>query len=49
MFEVSQGYMPMMWEFFNEPSDIRAGGIVHAPNRPGLSFTLRPDALERFR
>ena len=23
--------------------------MVHAPDRPGLGFTLRPDALERFR
>jgi len=21
---------------------------VHAPDRPGLGFTLRPEALERF-
>jgi L-alanine-DL-glutamate epimerase-like enolase superfamily enzyme len=47
--EVSQGYMPMMWELFNEPFDIRPDGMVHAPDRPGLGFTLRPDALERFR
>jgi len=47
--EVSQGYMPMMWELFNEPFDIRLDGMVHAPDRPGLGFTLRPDALERFR
>jgi hypothetical protein len=47
--EVSQGYMPMMWELFNEPFDIRPDGMVHAPDRPGLGFTLRADALERFR
>lgn len=47
--EVSQGYMPMMWDLFNEPFDIRPDGTVHAPDRPGLGFTLRPDALERFR
>src|SRR5919205_567912 len=47
--EVSQGHMPMMWELFNEPFDIRPDGTVHAPERPGLGFTLRPDALERFR
>ena len=46
--EVSQGYMPMMWELFNEPFDIRPDGTVHAPLRPGLGFTLRADALERF-
>jgi D-galactarolactone cycloisomerase len=47
--EVSQGYMPMMWELFNEPFDIRPDGTVHAPDRPGLGFTLRQDALERFK
>lgn len=47
--EVSQGYMPMMWELFNEPFDIRPDGTVHAPDRPGLGFTLRPDALDRFK
>ena len=38
-----------MWELFNEPFDIRPDGMVHAPDRPGLGFTLRADALERFR
>src|SRR6266404_2557481 len=47
--EVSQGYMPMMWELFNELFDIRPDGVVHVPDRPGLGFTLRADALERFR
>lgn len=47
--EVSQGYMPMMYELFNEPFDIRPDGNVHAPDRPGLGFTLRADALERFK
>ena len=47
--EVSQGYMPMMWELFNEPFDIRSDGTVHAPERPGLGFTLRADALQRFK
>ena len=46
--EVSQGYMPMMWELFNEPFDIRSDGTVHAPDRPGLGFTLRQEALQRF-
>jgi len=41
-------WMPMMWELFNEPFDIRSDGMVHAPDRPGLGFTLRSDALERF-
>ncbi|MEK6592250.1 MAG: enolase C-terminal domain-like protein [Pseudomonadota bacterium] len=47
--EVSQGYMPMMYELFTEPFDIRSDGTVHAPQRPGLGFTLRADALERFK
>jgi len=47
--EVSQGYMPMMNELFNEPFDIRPDGTVHAPDKPGLGFTLRADALERFK
>lgn len=47
--EVSQGYMPMMYELFNEPFDVRPDGTVHAPERPGLGFTLRADALKRFK
>lgn len=47
--EVSQGYMPMMYELFNEPFDIRPDGTVHAPDRPGLGFTLRSDAFDRFK
>ena len=47
--EVSQGYMPLMYELFNEPFDISADGIVRAPQRAGLGFTLRADALERFK
>ena len=47
--EVTQGYMPMMWELLNEPFDIRPDGTVHAPDRPGLGFTLRSDALDRFK
>jgi hypothetical protein len=39
----------MMWELFNEPFDIRPDGMVHAPDQPGLGFTLRANALERFR
>ena len=31
------------------PLLIRSDGTVHAPDRPGLGFTLRADALERFR
>jgi D-galactarolactone cycloisomerase len=47
--EVTQGYMPMMWELFEEPFDIRQDGTVHAPDRPGLGYTLRNDALDKFR
>lgn len=47
--EVTQGYMPMMWELLNEPFDIRPDGSVHAPDRPGLGFTLRADALDKFK
>ncbi len=46
--EVSQAYMPMLNELFEEEYDIREGR-VHAPDRPGLGFTLRADALERFK
>ena len=45
--EVSQGYMPMMNELFKEPYDIR-DGTVHAPQTPGLGFTLRDDVFDRF-
>ncbi len=45
--EVSQGYMPMMNELFNEPYDIR-DGTVYAPKTPGLGFTLRDDVFDRF-
>ena len=46
--EVSQAYMPMLYELFQEDFDIR-DGYVYAPQRPGLGFTLREDALDRFR
>jgi D-galactarolactone cycloisomerase len=47
--EVSQGYMPMIWELFEEPFDIRPDGMVYAPPRPGLGFTIRPEGMERFK
>ncbi|MCH7642955.1 MAG: mandelate racemase/muconate lactonizing enzyme family protein [Chloroflexi bacterium] len=47
--EVSQGYMPMMYELFKEEYDVRPDGRVYAPTAPGLGFTLRDDALERFK
>ncbi len=46
--EVSQGYMPMMYEMFEEPFDIRDGSVF-APEKPGLGFTLRDDAVDRFK
>ena len=46
--EVSQGYMPMMYELFNEPYDIR-DGYVHAPQRPGLGYTLKDDVFDRYK
>lgn len=47
--EVSQGYMPMIWDLFEEPFDIRPDGNVYAPDRSGLGFTIRKDAMERFK
>ena len=47
--EVSQAHMPMMYELFEEPFDIRPNGDIYASDRPGLGFTLRKDALERFK
>ena len=46
--EVSQGWMPMMWEFFNEPFDIRPDGIVHAPIAQA-SVSPCGRMVERFR
>lgn len=45
--EVSMAHMPMLFELFTEEFDIR-DGTVHAPDRPGLGFTLRDDVAERF-
>lgn len=47
IFEVSQATNPLIYEMFEEPFDIR-DGYVHAPDRPGLGFTLRDDLEERF-
>ena len=47
--EVSQGHMPMIWDLFEEPYDIRPDGMVYAPTAPGLGFSLREDALDRFK
>lgn len=45
--EVGQGDMTLMNELFEEPFAIR-DGIVHAPDRPGLGFTLQDDVTDRF-
>ena len=45
--EVSQAHMPLMNDVFEEEYDVR-DGRVHAPQRPGLGFTLREDYAERF-
>jgi len=45
--EVSQGYMPLLFDLFEEEFAIE-DGRVHAPDRPGLGFTLRDDVEERF-
>lgn len=47
--EATQGYVPMMWELFYAPFDIRPDGTVHAPMKPGLGFTSCADALEKIR
>jgi L-alanine-DL-glutamate epimerase-like enolase superfamily enzyme len=38
----------MIWDLFEESFDIRPDGMVYAPERPGLGFTLRPDAMQHF-
>ena len=45
--EVSMMNMPLMYDLFEEDFDVR-DGRVHAPDRPGLGFTLRSDFAERF-
>lgn len=45
--EVSQAHMPLMYDLFEEEFDVR-DGRVHAPERPGLGFTVREDYDERF-
>ncbi|MFB6106634.1 MAG: mandelate racemase/muconate lactonizing enzyme family protein [Halobacteriaceae archaeon] len=45
--EVSQGYMPMLFDLFEEEFDV-SDGRVSPPDRPGLGFTLRDDYRERF-
>lgn len=45
--EVSMAHMPMLFELFEEEFDIR-DGRVHAPDRPGLGFTLQDGVEERF-
>ena len=45
---VNRKNIGLMYELFQEPFDIR-DGTVHASEKPGLGFTLRDDALERFK
>ena len=45
--EVGQAYMPLMTDLFEEDFDVR-DGRVHAPDRPGLGFTVRSDVERRF-
>jgi hypothetical protein len=41
--------MPMMWELFNEPFDIRPDGMVHVHTPDGpVSVSPCADALGRF-
>lgn len=47
IFEVSQRPIPLIYEVFEEPFEI-VNGYVHAPEKPGLGFTLRDDVEERF-
>jgi D-galactarolactone cycloisomerase len=43
---VTQCSLPMMCELFKEAFDIRQDGAVHLPDRAGIGFTSRADALE---
>lgn len=45
--EVSMAHMPLLFDLFEESFDIR-DGRVHAPERPGLGFTIRSDFRDRF-
>ena len=47
LLEVSMAHMPLLFDLFRREFDIR-DGRVHAPDRPGLGFTLRSDFRERF-
>lgn len=47
LLEIGQGSMTLMHEILEEEFDIR-NGEVHAPDRPGLGFTLRDDVEDRF-
>lgn len=40
-------YMPLFTEFFEEPFPVEHGRI-HAPDRPGLGFTVQDDVTDRF-
>lgn len=45
--EVSQGNKPLTTDLFEESFEI-CNGRVHAPDRPGLGFTIRGDIEELF-
>ena len=47
IFEVSQGAIPLIYEVFEEPFEVK-DGYVHISDRPGLGFTLREDVERRF-
>ena len=38
--EVTQGYMPMMWDLFNEKFDVRPDGTVHALGSSGTRLHI---------
>ena len=47
LMEVGQAHKPLQYDLFEEPLEI-ADGRVHAPDRPGLGYTLQSDLEERF-
>ncbi|WP_254531732.1 mandelate racemase/muconate lactonizing enzyme family protein [Natrinema gelatinilyticum] len=47
LLEVPQGDTTLLDELFEESFDVR-NGTVHAPDRPGLGFTLCDDVCDRF-
>lgn len=41
-------YIPWILDLFEDPVEVREG-MLHLPERPGASTTMRPQALERYR